>query len=89
MLQSFAHIELAEDVCPQEAKPPAQWATDVDGSPRKKTERIYPKSHLTLYANVCLFLLVGFFARLMRHRIGRSLGSDGCGKWQCELRSCR
>lgn len=53
MLQHFGHIELATDVSPPSARPPPEWATETGGSPRKPLEQCFPKSHLTLYANVC------------------------------------
>ncbi|KAG5643868.1 hypothetical protein DXG03_009552 [Asterophora parasitica] len=51
-LQQFSSISLAEDAAPPEAIPPAHWA---DGIGRKTIERVYPKIHLTMYANVSSF----------------------------------
>ncbi|KAF5378580.1 hypothetical protein D9615_007123 [Tricholomella constricta] len=47
-LQQFSSISLAEDAAPPEAIPPADWATSEG---RKAIERVYPKVHLTMYAN--------------------------------------
>jgi len=56
MLQRFDHIELAPECQPPESMPPATWAKEATGSPRKKLERCFPKSHLTLFAEGGLWL---------------------------------
>ncbi|KAG6885431.1 hypothetical protein C0993_001748 [Termitomyces sp. T159_Od127] len=46
-MQQFTGVALDEAAAPPHAKPPAQWK---DGVGRKTIERVYPKSHLTMYA---------------------------------------
>lgn len=52
MLQRFESIQLVPEAQPPNSRPPAEWAADVTGPPRKKTEQTIAKSHLTLYAEV-------------------------------------
>lgn len=50
LMQHFSAMELAPEAAPPESLPPAEWA--VTGWGRKRIERFWPKSHLTLYSNV-------------------------------------
>ena len=50
LLQSFDDITLALDEQPPASRPPVEWLK-AEGD-RKKVEKIRPKSHLTLYAEV-------------------------------------
>ncbi|CAK5262403.1 unnamed protein product [Mycena citricolor] len=50
LLQSFSEISLAPAAQPPATRPPASWKTD-DESGWKKEEKIWPRSHLTLYVN--------------------------------------
>jgi hypothetical protein len=59
LLQHFSSITLDADAQPPESRPPADWAK-AEG--RKATERIFPKSHLTMYSLVRLSLLMMFSA---------------------------
>jgi hypothetical protein len=52
LLQAFSEISWDPDAC-LEAMPPAEWATESEGSERKKIEKAFLKSHLTMYAHVC------------------------------------
>ncbi|OSX56951.1 hypothetical protein POSPLADRAFT_1067971 [Postia placenta MAD-698-R-SB12] len=49
LMQHFSAMELAPEAAPPESLPPAEWA--VTGWGRKRIERFWPKSHLTLYSN--------------------------------------
>ena len=49
LLQSFSSVELAQDAQPSGTIPPASWAL-VEGI--QSTEKIMPKSHLTMYIDV-------------------------------------
>jgi hypothetical protein len=49
LLQSFKSIELDLASAPPESLPPPEWATSTG---RKAIEKFFPKTHLTLYANV-------------------------------------
>jgi len=49
LLQNFKTMELALDSAPAEAHPPKEWGKTATG--RKAIEKLFPKSHLTLYAN--------------------------------------
>ncbi|KAG5727413.1 Cytochrome P450 52E1 [Termitomyces sp. T112] len=46
-IQQFTSVSLDEAASPPQAKPPAHWA---EGVGRKTIERVYPKWHLTMYA---------------------------------------
>ncbi|KAG6888059.1 hypothetical protein C0992_009750 [Termitomyces sp. T32_za158] len=48
-MQQFTSVSLDEAASPPQAKPPAHWAKGVG---RKAIEKVYPKSHLTMYAQV-------------------------------------
>ncbi|KAF8060193.1 cytochrome P450 monooxygenase pc-1 [Lyophyllum atratum] len=48
LLQQFSSISLDEEACPGGARVPEAWANGVG---RKTIERVYPKIHLTMYAN--------------------------------------
>lgn len=48
-MQQFTGVTLDEAAAPPHAKPPAHWKNSVG---RKTIERVYPKSHLTMYAQV-------------------------------------
>ena len=50
LLQAFDRVDLAEDEQPLDARPPASWARAV--GERKSIEKVWPKSHLTIYAHV-------------------------------------
>lgn len=52
MLQCFGSIDLAPECQPVASRPPAHWAEETTGTPRKKLEKCFPKAHLTLYAEV-------------------------------------
>ena len=60
LLQTFDKIDLAPDSQPADSLPPAEWA---QGTGRKKIEKIVPKSHLTMYVKVSLFLALGLFEK--------------------------
>lgn len=49
LLQHFSAMQLAPEAAPPESLPPAEWASTGWG--RKRFERFWPKSHLTLYSN--------------------------------------
>lgn len=49
LLQRFSSMELAPEAAPPESLPPAGWA--VTGSSRKRIDRFWPKSHLTMYSH--------------------------------------
>lgn len=55
LLQAFSSVELDLTSAPPEAQPPAEWA---QATGRKATEKVFPKMHLTMYANVGLHLPV-------------------------------
>ncbi|KAG6844792.1 hypothetical protein H0H87_003721 [Tephrocybe sp. NHM501043] len=46
-MQQFTAVTLDEMASPPEAKPPKHWA---EGVGRKTIEKVYPRSHLTMYA---------------------------------------
>ncbi|KZT09729.1 cytochrome P450 [Laetiporus sulphureus 93-53] len=48
LLQHFSAMELVPEAAPQDSQPPREWA-GLPGS--KGVEKIWPKTHLTLYAN--------------------------------------
>ncbi|KAG6898455.1 hypothetical protein C0993_006789 [Termitomyces sp. T159_Od127] len=48
-MQQFTSVSLDEAASPPQAKPPAHWA---EGVGRKAIEKVYLKSHLTMYARV-------------------------------------
>ncbi len=52
LLQSFDGVTLALDELPPASRPPVDWLKAGD---RKRMEKIRPKSHLTLYAEVGQF----------------------------------
>lgn len=54
LLQRFSSMELAPEAAPPESLPPAGWA--VTGSSRKRIDRFWPKSHLTMYSHVSIWL---------------------------------
>lgn len=54
LLQHFSAITLDVDAQSPETRPPASWATAYG---RKGIEKVWPKAHLTLYANVSHFLM--------------------------------
>ncbi|KAG6877397.1 hypothetical protein C0992_010040 [Termitomyces sp. T32_za158] len=47
--QQFTSVSLDVAASPPQAKPPAHWAKGVG---RKAIEKVYPKSHLTMYTRV-------------------------------------
>lgn len=49
LLQKFSNITLDEEAQPKDSRPPACWRTDGAPDERKRFERVWPKSHLTLY----------------------------------------
>ncbi|KAK7029845.1 cytochrome P450 monooxygenase [Favolaschia claudopus] len=53
LLQTFQSLELAPDAMPPDARPPASWAA---GKGRKATEKIRPKSDLTMSVEGGLWL---------------------------------
>ena len=54
LLQTFSCVSFAPDADP-DSLPPASWAT---GEARRPIERVWLKTHLTLYANVSLIIQV-------------------------------
>lgn len=52
LLQAFSEISWAPDACPS-AVPPAEWAA---GEGRKANEKLWLKTHLTMYAHVSALL---------------------------------
>ena len=55
MLQAFTSVKLDLASAPPEAQPPAEWA---QATGRKAIEKVFPKMHLTMYANVRLHLKI-------------------------------
>ena len=55
LLQNFSSISLATDAQPLDSRPPAEWAEDKEG--RKGREKVCPKTHLTMYVQVCVGFL--------------------------------
>lgn len=53
LLQSFSSISLDLDAQPPESHAPEAWK-GAEG--RKGKDRIHPKSHLTMYSEVCLIV---------------------------------
>ena len=49
VLQSFDAVVLDEDAQPEDSRPPAWWK-QLEGRPA--SEKLMPRSHLTLYAHV-------------------------------------
>ena len=57
LLQTFSGISFAPDADPN-SLPPSSWAT---GEARRPVEKVWLKTHLTLYANVsAIFTAYGF-----------------------------
>jgi hypothetical protein len=56
LLQAFDTITLAPDAQPLESHPAANWKSDSGRQPR---EKVWPKSHLTLYSYKGLWLKMG------------------------------
>ncbi|KAF7969163.1 hypothetical protein HWV62_28216 [Athelia sp. TMB] len=56
LLQNFATVNLEPDAQNPNARPPAWWA-QVPG--RQSLEKLWPKSHLTMYANGGLWVKMG------------------------------
>ena len=55
LLQAFDHIELAPDAQPAGSVPPDEWREEAEAGgrgDRKAVERVWVKSHLTIYAKV-------------------------------------
>jgi len=53
LLQTFDAVELDLDAQPAENRPPADWRTAPG---RQAMERIFPKSHLTMYSQGGLWM---------------------------------
>lgn len=53
LLQNFSSVSLDLTAQPPDTLPPSEWK---DAPGRKGKEQIFPKSHLTLYSFVSLFL---------------------------------
>ena len=53
LLQAFDTITLVPDAQPPESRPPIAWKL---ASGRQAKEKIWPKSHLTLYSHKGLWL---------------------------------
>jgi hypothetical protein len=51
LLQAFKSITVDLDAHP-DARPPAGWA---HGNKRQAKEKVWMKSHITMFANVCSF----------------------------------
>lgn len=49
LMQNFTDFTLDLETAPPESTPPAAWS-HAEG--RKATEKVWPKMHLTMYANV-------------------------------------
>ncbi|KAG6819311.1 hypothetical protein H0H93_013137 [Arthromyces matolae] len=60
-MQQFTKVTLDEASTPADAKPPAHW---TEGVGRRTIERVYPKSALTMYAQVRDFVLQYFDLQL-------------------------
>lgn len=54
MLQAFERVELAPDAQPGGTRAPEAW-TRAPAGERKSRERVWPKSHLTMYVEVSYF----------------------------------
>ena len=56
LLQAFDTITLAQDAQPPESRPLASWR---QASGTQSTDKLWPKSHLTLYSHMGLWLRMG------------------------------
>lgn len=56
LLQAFDTITLVPEAQPPESRPPASWKR---ASGAQATDKIWPKSHLTLYSHMGLWLNMG------------------------------
>jgi cytochrome P450 len=56
LLQNFSSISLDTDAQPPETRIPPSWAT---AKGRKGMEKVWPKSHLTMYADGGLWVKMG------------------------------
>lgn len=54
LLQSFDSITLHPDAQPEGTRPPKEWSSpeNVAKGKRKAVENFFPKTHMTMYANV-------------------------------------
>ncbi|KAG9004395.1 hypothetical protein FRB94_002413 [Tulasnella sp. JGI-2019a] len=57
-LQQFQHVELAPEGHPEGTLPPVEWKDDVNVGTRKPIEKIWPKSHVTMYCKGGLWVRV-------------------------------
>lgn len=63
-LQNFSSVSLAPNAQPLDTLPPPEWS----GAPgRKGVEKIFPRSHLTIYASVSIMLTVKAVAAYNLH----------------------
>ena len=53
LLQNFSHIELDLSAQHPDSRPPPEWLGDEG---HRSKEKIFPKTHLTLYVLVRIFL---------------------------------
>lgn len=53
LLQTFESVTLAKEAQPAGSLPPAEWKQSAAQGKRKAREEFWPKTHLTMYANVC------------------------------------
>lgn len=53
LLQTFDSVTLAKDAQPAWSLPPTEWKQSAAQGKRRAREELWPKVHLTLYANVC------------------------------------
>ncbi len=51
LLQHFSHMELDLSAQSPDARPPPEWVNDEG---QRSKEKIFPKTHLTLYVLVCI-----------------------------------
>lgn len=70
LLQNFSSISLAPNAQPPNSLPPPEWA-GAEG--RKGIEKIFPKSHLTIYVAVSIPMTVTYSVKLIIF-IGWTLG---------------
>ncbi|KAL0949002.1 hypothetical protein HGRIS_009101 [Hohenbuehelia grisea] len=60
LLQNFDKIALVPEAQPPETRAPSEWSS---AQGRKGKEKIWPRGHLTIYAQVSVVLPLGFLSR--------------------------
>jgi hypothetical protein len=77
LLQNFHQITLAPDAQPATSLPPKGWAKSAGFS---EDEKVWPKSHLTMYIRVSVVLCLGGLLLTLIFILGGPVGSDGRSK---------